>query len=463
MAAVRRPRRLFVAAAFVAAWALVLAPPAAAHGVGGRTDLPLPLWMFAYGAGAALVVSFVALRVLWPRPRLRAAAEGAALPGSLERVAPAGVVLGRVVGLAALVVVLASAWLGDPSPGNNLAPVAVYVVFWVGMQLASAVVGDVWRALDPLDTLAAAGSWARRRVSSNVGRAEREDLGQWTAAAGLASFVWVELAYHDSASPRAVAVWLSLYVVAALAGAAWWGRGWLRHGEGFAVLFSMLAHLAPFWRDDSGRLRVRAPFSGLARYRVMPGTAAVVLVVLGSTTFDGLSRTEFWLGVVADRSGWALTTLNTMGLVWTIAIMALAYTGATKLVARVTARDWRTMSATFLPSLVPILLAYTLAHYFSLLVFEGQGAWALLSDPFGWEWDLFGTAERAIDFTVLSAATIAYVQAGSIVVGHVVGVVAAHDRAVELFRPRLAERSQYPMLGVMVLYTVGGLGLLLGG
>jgi hypothetical protein len=458
-----RARRIVITATVVAAVSVASAQPVAAHGVGGRTDLPLPLWLFTYGAGAALVVSFVALRMLWPRPRLRAAAHGASLPTPSERLVVVGVVVGRVVGLAALALVLASAWVGDPVPSDNLAPVAVYVVFWVGMQLASAVAGDIWRALDPIHTLAAAGAWARRRRPSSNSAKKRQDVGQWTAAAGLFSFVWVELAYHDSAAPRTVAVWLTLYVAAALAGSAWWGRAWLRYGEGFSALFSMLAHLAPFWRDDAGRLRVRAPLSGLARYPVLPGTAALVLVVLGSTTFDGLSRTEFWLGVVGGRSGWALTALNTVGLVWVIAIMALAFTAATRLVARTTERDWRETSANFLPSLVPILLAYTLAHYFSLLIFEGQGAWALLSDPLGWDWDLLGSAGRAIDFTVLSAATIAYVQVASIVVGHVAGVVAAHDRAVELFRPRLAERSQYPLLGVMVVYTVGGLGLLLGG
>ncbi|HVM03119.1 MAG TPA: hypothetical protein VM263_10655, partial [Acidimicrobiales bacterium] len=117
---------------------------------------------------------------------------------------------------------------------------------------------------------------------------------------------------------------------------------------------------------------------------------------------------------------------------------------------------------TFVPSLVPILLAYTIAHYFSLLVFEGQGALALASDPFGSGWDLFGTADWRIDFTAVTVATIAYVQAGAIVVGHVAGVVAAHDRAVELLPVRQAVRSQYPVLAAMVAYTVAGLTLLLG-
>jgi hypothetical protein len=291
----------------------------------------------------------------------------------------------------------------------------------------------------------------------------RADPGQWTAAAMVLSFVWFELAYHDPSSPRVVGAWLAAYCLAALAGAAWWGRDWLRHGEGFNALFHLLSHLAPFHRDGGGRLRLRPPLAGLTDIEVRSGTAALVLVTLGSTSFDGVTRTESWIRLLGGRTGWAATAVNTVGLLWMVALVAAAYLAATRIVARVTERDPVEMATTFLSSLVPILFAYTLAHYFSLLVFEGQNAYVLASDPFGRGWDLFGTIDGQVNFTVVSTDTIAYVQAASIVVGHVAGVVAAHDRAVELFRPRLAERSQYPMLGVMVLFTVGALGLLLGG
>jgi hypothetical protein len=112
--------------------------------------------------------------------------------------------------------------------------------------------------------------------------------------------------------------------------------------------------------------------------------------------------------------------------------------------------------------LVPIAFAYALAHYFSLLVFEGQSAIALASDPFGQGWDLFGTAGNAVNFTLVSTTVIAYVQASGIIAGHVAGVVVAHDRALALFPDREATRSQYPLLVAMVLFTVGGLALLLG-
>ena len=120
------------------------------------------------------------------------------------------------------------------------------------------------------------------------------------------------------------------------------------------------------------------------------------------------------------------------------------------------------LTAAFVHSLVPIAFAYALAHYFSLLVFEGQSAVALASDPLGRGWDLFGTADNAVDFTLVSTTTIAYVQAAGIVAGHVAGVVIAHDRALALFPGREATRSQYPLLAAMVVFTVGGLALLLG-
>lgn len=118
--------------------------------------------------------------------------------------------------------------------------------------------------------------------------------------------------------------------------------------------------------------------------------------------------------------------------------------------------------AWFVHSLVPIALAYVVAHYFSLLVFQGQAAIALVSDPLGRGWDLFGTARRSIDYAVVSTATIAWVQAAGIVAGHVSGVFMAHHRALARLPAGAATRSQYPLLGAMVLYSVGGLALLLG-
>ena len=186
-------------------------------------------------------------------------------------------------------------------------------------------------------------------------------------------------------------------------------------------------------------------------------------MALGSTSFDGLSRTRFWLDLTRNMSTTEVALLATVGLVWGVSVVTLAFVGAMRVTGRLHRRRHPELTARFVHSLVPIAFAYALAHYFSLLVFEGQGAIALASDPLGRGWDLFGTAGKAVNFTVLSSRTIAYVQALGIVAGHVAGVVMAHDRALAEFPGRDATRSQYPLLAAMVVFTVGGLALLLGG
>ncbi len=433
-----------------------------AHGVGGRADLPLPVWLFAYSAAFALLISFVALRILWPRPRLAAAAAGRGAPGWLDGAGRIVTYVAQIAMTVLFVVTLVAAWFGVDSVASNLAPTAFYVVFWVGMQIVSAVFGDVWRRINPL-WLVAAGFDRIAGRDPETSTATGVWATHWPATVGLGAFLWLELAYHEPGSTIAVGVFLGAYTVYVLAGATRFGAGWVRVGDGFAVLFTLLAALAPFHRDTDGRLRLRWPGAGLARVEPRSGTLGVILVLLGGTTFDGFSRTQLWSDVVGTRREWDLTMVNTVGLLLVIGTVAVLFVLATRLVAVLAGDDDGTVEQAWrwAPSLVPIVLAYSIAHYFSLLVFEGQAFVALLSDPLGEGWDLFGTADDLIDYTVVSPNTIAYVQVAAIVIGHVCGVIAAHDRAVELYPEKVAVRSQYPMLAVMVAYTVGGLLLLL--
>ncbi|MEX0875348.1 MAG: hypothetical protein WD646_02425 [Actinomycetota bacterium] len=448
-------RRRVALALSVAAPVLLSAQPALAHGVGGRADLPLPLNLVAYSAGGVLVVSFAALAWLWPRTRWQQTPVGRPFPAWLDRVVRIGAWPARLVALAIFGVTAAAAYAGDTDIQRNFAPLAVYVVLWVGLFFFSPILGNLWRAVGPIDTLA-------RPI-----RRERKEyrLGHWPAAAFIFGFTWLELVYPDAAEPRVLALAMTSYVVVVLAGAAVWGRPWMREGEGFGALFGLLAAMAPVYRDESGRFRIRAPLVGLTGMKTRPGTVALVFTALGSTTYDGLSRTAFYQSIVGDVSN---LFIGTAGLAWTIAAVYALYRVAVSMIpglAGVAAeeRDTEATAAAFVHSLMPIVLAYAVAHYFSLLVFEGQTALALASDPLGRGWDLFGTAEWQISYSALSTRTIAYVQVGVVVLGHVAGVVLAHDRAVSRFPLKAATRSQYPLLAVMVVYTVGALVILLGG
>jgi hypothetical protein len=434
-----------------------------AHALGVPFELPLPLSMFLWGASVVLLFSFFALGRLWRTSRFEGG-EGRPLPAPVQRAAGVAGVVGRVVTLALFVTVFYSGLAGRNLVDANVAPRAVYVVFWVGLTVVSALFGDVWRAVSPFDTLCAIGQWLRDRLGRKGAppRPYPRQWGYWPAAAGLFGFVWLELVYRDAADPRNVAFAMEVYTLAILAGAATWGREWLQRGEGFAVYFGLLGHMAPFFRGDDGKVRVRTPLSGLAQLAPVPGTGAVVFVALGSTSFDGLSRTRFWTDLVAGQDETNLMVSGTLGLAWMITAAAVLYVASMRLAGRLTGRSSDALVTWFLPSLVPIAFAYAMAHYFALLVFESQTAVVLASDPLGQGADYFGTAGWTINVTFITQRQIAWVQAGSIVVGHIAGVVAAHDRAVDRLGDHEVARSQYPLLGAMVVYTVGGLALLFG-
>jgi hypothetical protein len=446
-----------------------------AHGIGGVRDLPVPESVFYPTAAIVLVVSFVLLGVLWQRPLLEKLRAGRELPRAVATVMgslPVRVVLGLVsVGL--LLLTLTTALFGTTLELLNFAPTFVYVIFWLGIPLLSVLFGDVWRVLSPWRAIADATVWAIEGTGRKAAPVLTSEwrYGRYPAAVALFAFVALELAHPRPSYPRTLGVAVALYTYWALAGMAVFGRdNWTRGGEGFAVAFSLLSRIAPFARRD-GAIVVRWPFTGLAGVDRVPGTLVFIAVLLGSTSFDGFSRTTIWQDVladvranVADQPQWvvdlATTFVNVVGLLVFVGAVVVTYLVAVQS-ARLLVHAPRSLAPDFVLPLVPIAFAYLVAHYFSLFVIQGQFIYSLVSDPFGRGWDLFGTVDFAPNLAVVSPETVWYVQAGALVVGHVAGLAIAHDRAVALFESRRdALRSQYPMLGLMVLYTVGGLWLL---
>jgi hypothetical protein len=298
--------------------------------------------------------------------------------------------------------------------------------------------------------------------------------GRWPATVLLFLWAALELAYFEPANPRALAIAILFYSFYTWYGMAVFGRkAWLEGGEAFNVYFGLLARMAPFALRDNGSKReivIRPPLAGLSLRDSVPGTLAFVAVMLGSVTFDGFSRTSFWQDLRSELVGpyvvssptlanTVSTLVNVAGLIVIVALVALAYLTALR-VARELAGEQLEVSD-FVLTLVPIALAYAVAHYFSLLVVRGQYIIPLASDPFGHGWDLFGTADYRPRLTPLSPNVTWYVQVSALVVGHVLGLVLAHDRAVQLFQSaRVALKTQYAMLALMILYTVTGLWLL---
>ncbi|MFB6817754.1 hypothetical protein ACFCV8_24735 [Streptomyces sp. NPDC056347] len=422
-----------------------------AHGIGAQHDLPLsPFYAFA-GAFAALFVSFLALGLLWSASRFRGDEAGRPLPHALQRLADARPTrtAARLLGLAAALYVTLFLLLGPDDPDRNPGPGAVYVLLWVGLVPASLLLGPVWRALNPLRTVHLLACRALRRDPA-AGRPLPARLGLWPAAAGLFAFTWLELVSPDPASTGDLLLFLTLYSAVHLAGAARHGDGWFDRADAFEVYSGLLARLSPLGRRPTDRrLVLRSPFNGLDATPQRPGLVATVCVMLGSTAYDGFSDSPSWITTV-QTSPLGRTAAATLGLLGAVVLVAALYALCAGAVRLISGRLDHPLTA-FAHSLVPIALGYLVAHYFTLFVTEGPRTLMVAA----------GTDGPAPPEPPLGPGGVATLQVASIVLGHVLGVVAAHDRSVRLFPPGRAVAGQLPLLVLMVTYTIGGLSLLI--
>ncbi len=394
------------------------ARPAAAHGVGSGA-LPAPPWLLSYLGAFAVLAAAVALRATWPAARLASPTAEAGADGG----APIRPGVGHAVGLALFALVLVAAVVGPDTSAANIAPVAVLVVWWVGLPLISLLLGDVMRLGNPFVAVV-------RLVERWRGEPVAPDRPApiWVPAAFLGAFGWFFVAYHRPGSPRAVAVLLVGYAVAAIGLGLRWGSRWLATGEGFGALSAAVSTLAPIRRSP-----------------LPTGTAPLMLVWVGSTAFDGLASTPFWADVAGSSTGWGRTAFNTVGLVWLTAVAAGLYLGALRVAAALrpdrggsATVDATALAGPFGGALVPLALGWFVAHDLTLLLFEGQNFITLLSDPIGRGWDLIGSISNTVDYGIVEARWVSWVQVLALFAGHLAAVVLAHDLALQRLRPRTA-------------------------
>jgi hypothetical protein len=491
----RLPAITTVAFSLVLAWAR----PAMAHGFGPTYDIPIPLWLYLYGAAAAVVLAFVPL-ALYSRktPDVDDAYEYPRfdLFGILwlRKLLTSRLLLGALRAFSVLLffVVVICGLVGLQS-GFNIAPTFVWITWWVGFSFFAALVGNLWPLVNPWSVLF---DWAKglvRRLGLRDGLELGEhypgELGVWPAVGLYLVFVWFENVFSGSYVPRNIAFFALGYSLITLYAMAFFGKTtWLRHGEAFSVFFGLLGRFAPtevrvktadvcqncdlcepgrcvncfacFRRADpeERELNLR-PFAvglGLPE-KALPGGAAFVILVLAGVTFDGLLETPLWLEIVR------VTPVNqTMGVMLLPLLFYGIYLGFVEL-SRIFGggAGFGQFAAAYAFSLVPIAIAYQMAHYYTYLLIQGQMIFSLISDPLGWGWNLFGTAGFDPRYGIVGASFVWYSQVALIVAGHVIAVYLAHSISLRLLRdPGRAFRSQLPMLVLMVLYTIMSLWIL---
>jgi len=469
-------RRLF------ALGALLLSPPALAHGFGRLYNLPVPFWLYAWGASAVLLMSFVV--VGWfaatPAPGARPASRDIARAGWVVALRRARVVpVLRALAVLALLLSIATGFFGVRDPYRNFSMTAFWVVFVLGFAYATALIGDLYAAINPWRTLAAWLDRAWRGFSR--GRLEYpQGLGDWPALALYAGFIWFEL--FNLGRPSTLAAMLAAYSAITLAGVWLFGApAWFRHGEFFSVFLRLVALMAPIDYRPGQALRWRLPFAGLLQERpAQASTVVFALFMLSSTAFDGLKVTQGWVFFFWHNewlAGWlgkspiqAYAVLRPWYVAWdTFWLLAspfiyfgvyLLFVWLARLLARST-RPLRELVLDFGYTLLPIALVYHVTHYFTLLLTQGVKIVSLASDPFGWGWNLFGTLGLWRAPILPDPGVVWHAQVALILLGHIASVVVAHAVALRVFATRRqAVLSQVPMLCLMVLFTVAGLWIL---
>jgi hypothetical protein len=458
-----------------------LAAPASAHGFGQRYDLPLPLSLYLYGTAAVVVATFVIVGLFVrhtaearhrPRRDLLGHAAG-------KIVAHPGVILLLKLTAAALFVVTVMAgFIGDQNPYRNIAPTMVWIIVWIGVAYVSAFVGDLWALINPWGTIFDGAAWMYRRVGGGREFSCRlpypAALGVWPAVVLLLMFSWIELVYPTPAVPAHIAYFAAGYSILTWAGMTLFGREtWIRHGEVFSVVFGAFARFSPTEsRTGPRRELILRPFgAGLLDSRSTSlSMTAFVLLLLSTVLYDGLLNTPEWtvlenaIGARLRSPGeFEVIAVRSSGLVafWLLFLGAYALSAAMMSAAAGGSRSPRDIAQHFAFTLIPIAIGYHLAHYLVFLLVQGQYIIPLISDPFGWGWNLFGTAGYRVDIAVIGARFAWYTAVTAVIVGHMISIYLAHMVAMREFEPRRATlRSQVPLTALMVVFTFISLSIL---
>ena len=442
-----------------------------AHGLGGSSDLPVPYAYSVIGAAWALTFTFALVAFAWRRPRFDPLKPAHPLPAALTALVDSQLTRG-IAAAAALtftVWVVLAGLCGPQTQANALLGV-FYVLLWVGLVAVSLLFGPVWRVISPVRTVylllqrVTPACLARPRLSYP------ETWGYRPAALGLFAFVWMELASPNPASLPWVKCWVLIYAVVLLGGAWLCGQRWFARVDPFGVYSMAVSRLSPFRRNpETGRIAIGNPFDHLLSLPIRPGVVAILAVLLGSTAFDSFSSSVTWRNF-ADRLAKAvgdvpvtvsLSALRTVGLVIFISVVALTFSLAARATGGIDREQRRALPGHMAHSLIPIVVGYIFAHYLSYLVERGQRAVFALADPFGRGWNPLGLAHLHAAYVLsLHPTVLAVIKVSCVVTGHIVAVIAAHDKALYLLPAGHQLTGQLTMMLVMVGYTFTGLYLL---
>ena len=446
---------------------ILLIPNAYAHGFGSKIDLPIPGYLYWFGGGAAVIASF-AIISLFVRSK---AHDDSYRTYNLRNV---GIVdalyrnksllnVFKVISVSLLILTILTGVLGSQFPVKNFAPTFVWVVWWGGFIWLHILFGDSWNFVNPWKNI-----FELIKFDEKPLRQYPDKLKSWPAFGFFLIFAWIELVYPTPAHPQFLGNIIFVYSIIVLAGMRVFGKDkWLDNCEPFTVFFNFVSSFSATRVTSDGKILLRPIASGLldARYRF--DQLCFLILILSVVSFDGLISTLFWYDVIGiDAFGgsgrYDVIYVNTVGIIVSFLGFFSIFYSFVAISRAITKTDITTLDLAqkFVPALLPISIVYHLAHYSAYFFLNGQLIIKLISDPFGFGWDIFGTSSyeivRTIDFIFLWNYQVAV-----IVIGHILSVYIAHRISLRVFKDsKKSIMSQAPILLLMVGYTILGLWLL---
>ena len=450
---------------------------AQAHSFGVIYNLPIPFWMYAFAASATLALSFVMIGFFVTRHPDERALRAVEMKVAVPRI---WWTIFRGLSVFLLVLTILTGLFGTERPLNNFSLTFFWIGFVLGFAYLTALIGDVYEFVNPWRVVCDMIEQFRPMVFKGRVRYPAW-LAYYPALFLYMGFIWLELFGHTT--PRMVGLVLLNYTILNLAAAAFFGaKAWFHNGEFFAVFFRLLGKISPIayekGREPGSKImvRLRRPFAGLIEETAdHPSILLFVLFMLSSTAFDGVHETLPWVQMFWKYFypvlAWAFSQPYSFFvtlyygwqwiMLWLSPFVYLAI--YLTFISMMTGSDrslWE-RALIFCYSLVPIAFVYNVSHYFTLLFTDLPRLLALISDPFGFGGDIFGTAHLMQQPIIPPASLVWHTQVGLILFGHLVSVYLAHTQALRFFpEGRKAVWSQVPMLVLMIAFTTAGLWIL---
>ncbi len=448
----------------------VLPQSVSAHAFGKLYNLPVPFWMYLYGGAAAIVVSFLIIGYFINKTGSNLAYPTKFLSNLNFLIKKPTINILKALSVFLFLFTILTGLFGEDSPYSNFNMTFFWIIFILGFSYLTAFIGNIYAFINPWKVLT---EWFENLSGEKIKGMFKypKNLGYYPALGFYFLFIWIEL--FSQTFPRQLSLILIQYSLINFVGVMAVGKdNWFKYCEFFSVFFRLIGKIAPF-EYKNNKLYLRPPFIGLLKEKADHFSLLLfILFMLSSTAFDGFRTTTPWVQFYYQNFDNLLTPLfgdsaytffQTVGLLLSPFVFLIIYLGLISFAKVITKSKTSLLELClqFALTLVPVAFVYNIAHYYTLLLTEGQNMFRIISDPFGFGWNLFNTSEYEVNLTIIDANFTWHFQVALILVGHIVGTYLAHMVALKVFPShKKALLSQFPLLILMVVYTMIGLWIL---